>query len=152
MLSASVSRDLSTATLAERPNLKPGFSNNPIRGVSAGCPGFAAGTPLGNATNWYDPCAFSLPIAGTYGNLGRNTLIGPGIASVNLALEKSFPLNERVSATFRAEAFNITNHTNLGLPNMAPLTASGAPNPAAGSIIYTTTSSRQLQFALRINF
>lgn len=152
LLSTSVSRNQSTAGISERPNLNPGFSNNPTKGVSAGCPGFAAGTPVGTANNWYDPCAFSLPIAGTYGDLGRNTIIGPGIFAVNLALEKNFPITERLSTTFRAEAFNITNHTNLGLPNQSALVASGAANPAAGSVIYTTTTSRQLQFALRINF
>jgi hypothetical protein len=152
LLSTSVSRNLSTAGLAERPNLKPGFSNNPTSGVSKGCPGFAAGTPVGNAKNWYDPCAFSLPIAGTYGDLGRNTLIGPKLASVDMALEKSFPVHERINATFRFEVFNILNHANFGLPNTSALASTGAANPAAGSIVYTTTSARQLQFALRINF
>jgi hypothetical protein len=151
-LSASQSRNLSTAGLVERPNLNPGFSNNPTHGVSAGCPGLAAGTKVGNATHWYDPCAFSLPILGTYGDLGRNTLIGPGVLSFDTALEKNFILTERANLTFRAEAFNITNHANFGLPNTSALTSTGAANAAAGSIIYTTTSSRQLQFALRLNF
>jgi hypothetical protein len=149
LLSTSVSRNQSTAGTSERPNLRPGFSNNPTSGVATCLPNSPR---VGNATNWYNPCAFSLPIAGTYGDLGRNTIVGPGIAAVNLAIEKNFPLTERLSATFRAEAFNIANHTNLGLPNVSALTASGAPNPAAGSVIFTTTSSRQLQFALRINF
>jgi hypothetical protein len=152
LLSTSNSRNLSTAGLADRPNLNPGFSNNPTSGVSKGCAGFAAGRPVGNATNWFDPCAFSLPIPGTYGDLGRNTIIGPDIASLDVALEKNFPLYERLNATFRAEAFNIINHANFGLPNTAALLANGAPNPAAGNIVYTVTSSRQLQFALKINF
>src|SRR5206468_3130006 len=50
----------------DRPNLNPGFSNNPTSGVSKGCPGVAAGTPLGTPDLWYDPCAFSRPAAGTY--------------------------------------------------------------------------------------
>ena len=107
---------------------------------------------MGNAKNWYDPCAFSLPIAGTYGDLRRNTLIGPGITDLDLALEKNFPLHERLNATFRAEAFNIINHTNYGLPNTTALVAGGAANPAAGNITATVTSARQLQFALRLNF
>jgi outer membrane receptor protein involved in Fe transport len=152
LLTTSVSRNLSTAGLAERPNLNPGFGNNPTSGVSKGCPGFAAGTPVGNTKNWFDPCAFSLPIAGTYGDLGRNTLIGPKLAEVDVAMEKDFRLNERVGATFRAEAFNILNHANFGLPNASALASSGAANPAAGNITLTTTSSRQLQFALRISF
>jgi outer membrane receptor protein involved in Fe transport len=152
LLSTSNSRNLSTAGLADRPNLKPGFSNNPTHGVSAGCSGFAAGTSVGNANNWYDPCAFSLPIAGTYGDMKRNTLIGPKLAAVDVAVEKDFKPIEQATVTFRAEAFNVLNHANFGLPNTSALASSGAANPAAGSITYTATSSRQLQFALRINF
>jgi hypothetical protein len=150
-LSTSVSRD-QASSLVERPNLNPGFSPSPTRGVSAGCPGFPAGTPVGNPNNWYDPCAFSLPLAGTYGNLGRNTTIGPGVADVDLALEKTFKIHEAATFTFRGEMFNIMNHTNFGLPGTNPLAKSGAASPSAGLITYTTTSARQIQFALRINF
>jgi Carboxypeptidase regulatory-like domain len=150
-LSSSVSRNGAVA-LAERPDLIPGRNPNPIHGVSVGCPGFTAGTPVGNAQHWYDPCSFALPTLGTYGDLRRNTLTAPGLQSVDVALEKNFELNERTSLTFRTEAFNIMNHTNFGIPNPAPLAASGAPNGSAGVILTTTTSSRQLQFALRLNF
>jgi len=91
-------------------------------------------------------------MAGTYGDMRRNTVIGPGLADLDIALEKDFRMTERISTTFRAEAFNIINHTNYGLPNTTALTASGAPNAAAGNITLTSTSSRQLQFALRVNF
>src|ERR1700722_8901766 len=152
LLATNNARDLDTAGSSERPNLNPGFSNNPTHGVSAGCPGFAAGTPVGVASNWFNPCAFSLPIAGTYGDLGRNTIIGPKLADVDLAIEKNFKIKKRFSTTFRAESFNLLNHANFGLPNTTALAASGAANPAAGSLTYTETSSRQLQFALRVNF
>jgi hypothetical protein len=150
-LSAAVSRDLSSS-LAERPNLNSGANQNPTSGMSAGCAGFAAGAPVGSATNWYDPCAFSLPAAGTYGNVGRNTIIGPGVADVDIALEKNFKVHEEANVTFRAEMFNIMNHANFGLPNTSALAANGTANPAAGVITYTTTSSRQLQFAMRVSF
>jgi hypothetical protein len=107
---------------------------------------------LRTATRFYDPCGFSLPAAGTYGDLGRNTLIGPGVADVDLSLEKSFLIQEHKQLTFRYELFNIMNHTNLGLPNNSPLTSGGVPNATAGSIVYTTTTSRQTQFALRFTF
>jgi hypothetical protein len=150
-LASSVSRDLSTQ-LAERPNLRPGFSNNPTSGVSAGCSGFAVGTQLGGAKNFYDPCAFSVPVAGTYGNLGRDTIIGPGLEDVDLALAKNFKLWEKVNVTFRGEMFNVLNHANFGLPNTNAVLASGVANASAGTITYTITSSRQLQFGLKINF
>jgi outer membrane receptor protein involved in Fe transport len=150
-LASNQSRNQSSV-LADRPNLVSGASPNPTHGVSAGCSGLAAGTPLGTATHFYDACAFSLPAAGTYGNLGRDTLEGAGVQDVDLALEKKFAVRERMGVTFRAEVFNLTNHTNLGLPNTTALTATGTANPQAGLITYTTTSSRQIQFGLRISF
>ena len=150
-LSTAVSRNLSSV-LAERPNVNSGFSTNPTSGVTAGCTGIAAGQRLGTADRFYDPCAFSLPAAGTYGNVGRDTIIGPGVEDVDFALEKIFKPIEKVSTTFRVEMFNALNHTNLGLPNTSVLTAAGVANAAAGRITYTTTSSRQIQFGLRINF
>jgi hypothetical protein len=151
LLATSVSRNLASS-LAERPNLRLGFGNNPNHGVSSGCQGFAAGTSVGNANHWYDPCAFSSPIPGTYGNLGRNTIIGPGIQDVDMALERHFELRRRASINFRAEMFNVLNHANFGLPNTTSLATGGAANAAAGRITYTITSSRQVQFALRIGF
>lgn len=152
ILSTPISRNLSVAGNAETPNLNPGFSENPTHGVSAGCSGFPTGTKVGTAGNWFDPCAFSLPIAGTYGDLKRNTLIGPGLEDVDFAVQKNFKATERINATLKAELFNIANHPNFGLPNVTALAASGAANPSAGTITYTVTSSRQLQLALRINF
>jgi carboxypeptidase family protein/TonB-dependent receptor-like protein len=52
----------------DRPNLAPGFSSSPNSGVTAGCPGVPAGQKLGTPNRWYDPCAFLLPAAGTYGD------------------------------------------------------------------------------------
>jgi hypothetical protein len=148
----NISRDRETNGLADRPNLNPGFSSNPTRGVSKGCTGFAAGTPLGTAAHWYDPCAFSLEPAGTFGDLRRNTVIGPGVQSVDFVLAKTFPIREQVNATFRAEVFNVMNHANFGLPGGTALTATGTASPTAGIITYTTTSPRQIQFGLRLNF
>ena len=150
-LTSPVSRDGALSS-AERPSLRPGASQNPTSGTSAGCAGFAAGTPVGTANHWYDPCAFSVPLAGTYGNLGRNTIIGPGLANVDLSLEKTFKLHEKTNATFRTEMFNVMNHANFGLPATGALAASGVANASAGLITYTVTSSRQLQFAVRITF
>jgi hypothetical protein len=139
--------------ITDRPNLNPGFSSNPTHGTSAGCSGFAAGTPIGTPANWFDPCAFSLPSTGTYGNLSRNSLIGPGVDDVDLTLQKTFLLRwEGASIDFRTEVFNVMNHANFGLPNTLALQASGSPNPSAGTVTYTTTSSREVEFALRINF
>src|SRR5437879_2727618 len=81
----------------DRPNLNPGFSNDPTHGTSAGCAAFpkiVPGTKLGTQTLWYDPCAFSAPTAGTYGNLGRNTITGPPLYNVDFSADrKSTRLN-----------------------------------------------------------
>lgn len=137
---------------AERPNLKPGASNNPTSGVSAGCAGFAAGTRVGTPQHWYDPCAFSVPALGTYGDLGRNTIIGPGLGDIDMALEKVFKVTEAVNATFRFEMFNVLNHANFGLPSTNAVNANGTAVGSAGLITYTLNPSRQLQFALRFSF
>jgi hypothetical protein len=150
--SGNQSRNKATNGLSDRPNLNPGFSNNPTHGISAGCSGFAAGTPVRNAKHWFDPCAFSLETAGTYGNVGRNTVIGPRLVSLDGGVERNFKVREFATVTFRAEAFNMLNHPNFGLPSVNAVATTGAAVPTAGLITYTLTSSRQIQFALRINF
>src|SRR5207244_12476048 len=90
---------------SDLPDLLPGFSNNPVKGVSKGCPGVPAETKLGIPDMYFDPCAFALPEAGFYGNLGRNTVIGPGLANFDFALVKNISFLESRSIQFRAEAF-----------------------------------------------
>jgi hypothetical protein len=135
----------------DRPNLNAGFSPNPNHGVSAGCTGFAAGTALGTAAHWFDPCAFSLPVLGTWGNLQRGTLVGPGLETVDFSLVKRTNITERVALEFRSEFFNILNRANFGLPNAGVFSGAGF-NPAAGIISTTNTTSRQIQFGLKLLF
>jgi hypothetical protein len=151
-LSTAVSRDMSSV-LTERPSQNPGFSNNPIHGTTgSGCTGIAGGVKLGGPIMYYNPCAFSNPTAGTYGNVGRNTIVGPRLDDADFALEKIFHPTEKIGVTFRAEVFNSLNHPNFGLPNSSAINAQGTPNSSAGVITYTLTSSRQLQFGLRASF
>jgi len=121
----------------DRPNLKPGESNNPV---------------LGGPDQYYDPTVFSLPARGTFGNLGRNTVIGPGSANLDLSLFKSFPFGENKMVQFRSEFFNIFNHANFGLPTTVALETTGAVRGSAGRIIDTVTASRQIQFGLKVIF
>ena len=99
---------------------------------------------------WYDPNAFLLPVAGTYGNAARNSLIGPGLATVDLSLFKNIRISERSNLQFRAEAFNLFNRPNFGVPNLLVLNPDGSARATAGLITRTTTTSRQLQFGLRL--
>jgi hypothetical protein len=86
----------------DRPSLNPAF-HGPII--------------LGSPSQWFNPNAFMLPQAGTYGNLGRGSFTGPGLAEVDASLFKNTRLTEKMKLQFRAEFFNAPNHTNLGPPN-----------------------------------
>lgn len=112
---------------------------------------FAGPVVLNTQTQWFNPAAFSLPTAGTYGNLGRGTYRGPGLATVDLSLFKTVRLQERASLEIRAECFNIQNRANFGTPN-AIVFSGGAISPSAGLITSTTTTSRQLQFGMKLIF
>ena len=71
---------------ANYPDLVAGRTRHDIvSGVSTGCSGVAAGTPLGTPDLFFDPCAFSIQPAGFLGNLGRNSLRGPGFATVDFS-------------------------------------------------------------------
>jgi hypothetical protein len=61
-------------------------------------------------------------------------------------------ISEQFGVQFRAEFFNIFNHTNFASPVAGVFTGTGAVNPIAGLITATTTTSRQLQFGLKFNF
>ena len=136
----------------DRPDLVPGASQNPIKGVTASCAGISAGEKLGTPDRWYDPCAFRLPEEGFYGNLGRNTILGPGLFNVDFSVHKTFGLGERADLQFRAEFFNILNRANFGLPLIAGFATDGSRLPTAGIVNDTTTTSREIQFGLKLVF
>ena len=126
---------------ANRPNLIPGRSNNPI---------------LGDPERYFDPSAFSLPPPGTLGNVGRNTIIAPSVFNMDVSLQKEFSLDVNRRLQFRAEFFNLLNHTNFdrsfGASNTVFVGATGRSNPIAARLHNTATTARQVQFALRFSF
>jgi Carboxypeptidase regulatory-like domain/TonB dependent receptor len=138
----------------DRPNLNPGFSNNPTHGVTAGCKGVAAGQKLGTPDLWYDPCAFSPPALGTYGNLGRNTLTGPQLFNVDFSADKAFKLTEAMNLQFRAEIFNLLNEAHFYVPGFNVFTKSGAVQGSAGQIttLISSPGGRLVQFGLKLAF
>ena len=128
-----------------------GDSRNPVRPSLN--PNFAGPVIEGGANQYFNPAAFTQPLAGTYGNAGRNILQGAGLATTDLSLAKKFNLSERVNLRFRAEFFNVFNHTNFNTPNPVVYTAAtGGPSPTAGVITSTATTSRQIQFGLKLSF
>src|ERR1700676_5235723 len=91
------------------------LGENPIRANSTGQPIFGPGTHT--AAQWFNPAAFAAPAAFTYGDVGRNSVYGPGMQTLDLAITRAFRLTERAHFEFRAEAFNALNKVNLGTPN-----------------------------------
>ncbi len=128
----------------DRPNLNPAFTGPVV---------------TGNPNQWFDPNAFSVPAYGTFGNLGRGTYSGPGLTEVDLSVLKNIQMSERIGLQFRAEFFNLMNHSNFGAPNQTVFTNTGtaaAPvysiNPTAGMISTLATTPRQIQFGLKLIF
>jgi hypothetical protein len=143
MLSVSISRNAADVpdgnTSGQRPDLVPGVSVYP-----AGGPTFA---------QWLNPAAFAIPARGTWGNAGRVVAVGPGLAQVDLALQKNTQITEGKSIVFRVEAFNIFNRIQAGNPgtNFSAPASFGLVNSGLNRTIGTGTS-RQLQLALRLVF
>ncbi len=128
-----------------------GDSRNPIR--PSWNPAYSGNVVLGSPNLYFNPAAFVVPANGTYGNVGRDTLIGPGIVSLDLSALKTTALTEKVRLQFRAEFFNALNHANLSTPNPVVFTsAASIASPTAGVITATSTTSRQIQFGLKVLF
>ncbi|MBI2686860.1 MAG: TonB-dependent receptor [Acidobacteria bacterium] len=96
-------------------------------------------------TEWLRRASFVPNAIGTYGNLGRNTFIGPGFASVDLGVVKNFPVHERLNTQFRFELFNALNHANFNNPTAAQNNGNFMRITGAGD-------PRILQLALRMTF
>jgi hypothetical protein len=120
------------------------LGENPIRANYTGEPVFGPGTRT--ADQWFNPAAFATPPAFTFGNVGRNTVTGPGMQTLALALHRGFKAGERINLQFRAELFNALNHTNLGTPNRFVNT------PQFGTITEAATPGREVQLSARLSF
>ena len=113
-----------------------------------------------NATNWFNPCAFSIP-SGSFGNLGRNAFRFPHYTNMDFSLFKSIIVKEGYNLQLRFEAFNVFNIQNWSGPsnvtiNSGTVTVGGVSMPAvsktAGQVTSIQGSPRQLQFGIRFNF
>jgi hypothetical protein len=114
---------------------------------------------LGDPARYFDPSSFVLQPAGFCGNLGRNTLIGPGLFKVDFSLNKQFRVTERLGLEARTGSVQSFHHPNFSIPsqrvvfsgvNSAP--GLGIPVASAGLITTTQTSSRQLQLEQKVIF
>jgi hypothetical protein len=126
-----------------------GDTRNPVRPfVNAA---FSGPVILGNVNQWFNPAAFLAPPnnSGFFGNLGRDTLIGPGLATWDLSFLKDTRVSEKVGVQFRAELFNVLDRANFNTPNAVVFTPTGV-SPTAGVITSTSTTSRQVQFGVKL--
>jgi hypothetical protein len=123
------------------PDLAPGADKNPVR--------------PGNYEQYFDPTAFVLQPDGYIGNLGRNTLIGPGLATVDLQVSRDIRFGDSRAIQLRFEAFNLFNRVNLALPGtpaLALFNANGTYRADAGRITATSTPARQMQLGIKYVF
>ena len=136
-----------------------GDSRNPVRPSLN--PNFRGPLYLRTPSQWFNPEAFTAPYPGTFGNTGRDSLGGPGLADLDLSIGKTTTIHERLRAQFRAEYFNILNRANFTTPNAVVLSNGPTPSkpatapaisPTAGVITATSTTSRQLQFGIKLLF
>jgi hypothetical protein len=107
----------------------------------------------GNPSNYINLQCFSFPNPGELGNLGRGTLRGPGLLDFDPSLSKSWSFaQERMKLQFRAEFFNVLNHTNFQEISQTIFDGSGSLIPTAAQLNSTATTSRQIQFGLKLNW
>ncbi|MGA3293329.1 MAG: carboxypeptidase regulatory-like domain-containing protein [Candidatus Acidiferrales bacterium] len=112
------------------------------------------------SVQWFNPACYVPQPAFTLGNVGRDSLNGPGLLDLDFSIIKQTKITEKLNAEFRAEFFNIINHTNLGQPANAVFastpgsitTRSDFTSATAGLITAASTTSRQIQFALKLVF
>lgn len=142
-----------------------GFNNAGTNNPLPDRPSYS-GIGTGYATNrtpsrWFDPASFIVSPQGTFGNVGRNTMLTPHFQSIDMALAKRFtmPYSEQHSLQLRVEAFNVLNHPTWGAPNGNILAGPAFPGAAAnaahqgfGVISTTALPMRQIQLGVKYSF
>jgi hypothetical protein len=135
-----------------------------LGGTSADRPDLISGCKLilGGPSEYYNPACFSVPQVGFLGSAGRNIMAGSRTTNWDFSLIKDTPikhLGEAGKLEFRAEFFNVLNHSNFAIPTSGrtvltanATSASAIPLSTAGAITQTITAARQIQFALKLIF
>jgi hypothetical protein len=132
-LSSAAGEDVAHIGLVNGNNIeRPDLISNPNQGP---------GTP----TEWFNTAAFVLPVQDTFGTAGRNVVTGPGLATVDLSLQKEGTVYERLKLQFRTDVYNSLNHPNFDLPGRI----FGASN---FGVVASAEDPRELQFALKLMF
>lgn len=117
-------------------------------------------------SQWINPDAFNTPADGTWGDLSRNAVRGPGICQADMGMEKQFQVRESMSLQFRADFFNIFNYDQIGSPTVSWTGGANNTYPGGSKVsgnfglitkAYTTNpvgfgTPRQMQFSLRFSY
>ncbi len=119
---------LVTGNNLERPNLA-GDPNNGPKGPSG----------------WFNTAAFALPAQNSFGNSGRNVVVGPGLTNLDVSFQKEASLGENLKLGFRCDVYNIFNHPNFNLPGRI-FRASNF------GVVSSAEDPREFQFALKLMF
>ena len=104
-----------------------------------------------SAREWFNTAAFAAPAFGTYGNAGRNSLWGPNYWRLDSSVFRNFPVGEGRQFQFRAEAYNLANHVNLGMPD-GTITDGATFGTISGTAYNNTDLNRQLEIAAKFIF
>jgi Carboxypeptidase regulatory-like domain/TonB dependent receptor len=124
---------------AQRPSLAAGASNNPV---------------TGSVAQWFDPTAFVLPLPGYYGNVGRNTIEGPGLLTLDGSIFKNTKIASKRTVQLRLEVFNILNRANFNPPDVTGglFNPDGSRRAAPAQLTSTSTTARQIQLGVKVLF
>ena len=135
---------LTISVFGDTANAGTALGENPIRANATGKPVFTSGTR--NANAWFNTAAFAAPAAYTFGDVGRNSVYGPGMQSLDFALVRGFAITEKANFEIRGEVYNALNKVNLDTPNRFVNTA------GFGTITDAMNPARQIQLSARVSF
>jgi hypothetical protein len=118
-----------------------------LTGLGSDRPNAAGDWRLSNPTiaQWFNTSAFTRQAAGSFGNAGRNVVLGPSAWNLDTGLWRTFPIRERIKIDARFEAFNVLNHTRFNVPVVAL-------NAGNFGQITSARDPRILQVAMKLTF
>ncbi|HET6177175.1 MAG TPA: TonB-dependent receptor [Candidatus Sulfotelmatobacter sp.] len=104
-----------------------------------------------SVNQWFNPAAYANPAPGTFGNVSRNSLVGPAFSNVNIGIAKEFPIHESMGLEIKANAYNAFNHVNFNNPN-ANVGDSGTADTSAGKLTGIVGGQRIIELGAHFRF
>ena len=137
--------------VSQRPDVVGDWTRS---GQIAANPSCVAPTKIHTTSAWFNTCAFVDPALGSFGNVGRNTVAGPGYQTWDFTIGKRFPMGEHFNLEFRTDFFNIFNHPNFLFANSGPQSSNNSTILGAAQFGFLTAARdpRLAQFSLKLSF